>query len=509
MEKGTRAMNYAVNPAPWNPHAYQKKGVKWLLEQAAAALFLDPGMGKTSITLAAIKFLKKRGMLGKVLVIAPLRPCYEVWPKEVEKWTDFTGLTVELLHGKDKDAALLRKADIYIINPDGLDWLLGASKSKTATGRTAVAVDIQRFKKMGFDTLVVDELTQFKHTGTHRFKALRQVLHLFQRRWGLTGSPRARSLLDLFGQCYVLDMGNALGRYVTQYRNEFFDSDHMGYVFTPKEGAEKRIYSRIAPLALRMGADDHLDLPKEVYNTIYVELPKPVRRTYDDMEREFFTVVGDKALVAVNAAVASGKCRQIAGGRVYTNAGGVMLAGMISERSVLPLHTAKLEALKELVDGLQGEPILIAYEFQHDLEGFREVWGKGIPVIGGGTAPKRVDELVAAWNREELPILFGHPKSMGHGLNLQGGGKHICWYNLTWDYELYSQFNYRIRRQGSRHSHSFYHHILAKDTLDEAVYRAMQAKAKGQEEFFAYLKAYQKGRGRDCTRRNIIGGEGK
>jgi len=182
---------------PWQPHGYQKKAVKFLLEHAASALFLDPGLGKTSITLAAIKMLKQKKVLDKVLLIAPLRVCYSVWPKEVEKWEDFSGIRVCVLHGPNKDELLKQDADVYVINPEGLEWLLQVEKTKTSSGKTKVSVNLRRWKSFGFDTLVIDELSKFKHTNTNRFKALKMVLNTFRRRWGLTGSPASNGLMDL------------------------------------------------------------------------------------------------------------------------------------------------------------------------------------------------------------------------------------------------------------------------------------------------------------------------
>ena len=245
----------------WKPHNYQKKAVKFLVENGAAALFLDPGLGKTSITLAAISFLIKRGIISKVLLIAPLRVCHSVWPREIEKWKDFSHLRIEILHGPKKDEALKRDADIYIINPEGLDWLLQVQKTKSTNGKTKVGVDLRRWKALGFDTLVVDELTKFKNTSTNRFKSLKLVLHTFARRWGLTGSPASNGLMDLFGQCFVLDLGRTFGPYITKFRMQYFDQGYDGFSWTLKEGAEKEIYKRVAPLALRMAAEDYIEMP--------------------------------------------------------------------------------------------------------------------------------------------------------------------------------------------------------------------------------------------------------
>src|SRR5579863_6709195 len=215
---------YAKRPIPYQPHAYNKKAIKFLIEHAAAALFQDPGMGKTAETLAALKILIKKGLVSKVLLIAPLRVCHLVWPKEVAKWSDFKDLKVVVLHGPKKAQLLESEADIYVINPEGLEWLFQATKTKSPVkNKTIIEVDLRRWRKLGFDTLVIDELSKFKHSSSNRFKALKQVIGTFGRRWGLTGSPAANGLLDLWAQCYVLDQGRSLGEYITHYRHKYFE----------------------------------------------------------------------------------------------------------------------------------------------------------------------------------------------------------------------------------------------------------------------------------------------
>lgn len=482
---------WAVSPEPWKPHAYQKKAVKFLLEHGAGALLLDPGLGKSSITLAALKMLKERKMLERVLLVAPLRVCHSVWPNEMQKWEDFNDLTHVVLHGKDKEDLLARDADIYIINPDGLPWLFGMDDE---SGR----VDMRRWRRHGFDTLVVDELSKFKHTKSRRFRAMRQVIGSFRRRWGLTGSPAANGLMDLFGQLYVLDEGRSLGKYVTHYRMKYFVQSYDGYSWKLRDGADEEIYERIRPVALRMSGEDYLDLPQRVDNVIRVELPKKARQVYDQVESEFVAAIDDDLIVAANAAAASTKCRQVANGGVYVDdleasLGGAGLARS-TEREVLDLHEAKLDALEDLVDELQGSPLLVAYDFEHDLKRIRKRLGKDVPHIGGGVTAKRSAELAAAWNRGEIPVLLGHPQAMAHGLNMQGAGSHVCWHSLTWNFELYDQFVRRVLRQGSKAEKVFVHHIVARDTVDEAVLASLRSKRRGQDALFEALTNYRRRR---------------
>jgi SNF2 family DNA or RNA helicase len=478
---------------PWQPHAYQKKAVKFLLEHAASALFLDPGLGKTSITLAAIKLLKQKKLLDKVLLIAPRRVCDLVWPMETTKWTDFNGLKVVVLHGPNKDALLKTEADIYVINPEGLDWLLQAKKTKTAQGKTKVDVDLRRFKNLGFDTLVVDELSKFKHTNTNRFKGLKLVLSTFRRRWGLTGSPASNGLLDLFGQCFILDQGRTLGPYISHYRMKYFVPGHDGFSWNIREGAEDEIYERISPLALRMAADDYLDMPALIENNIRVDLPSNVMTMYNQLEEDLIAKLDSKVIVASTAAAASMKCRQVANGGIYLDPDVQALIKLPkSSREWVNLHTEKVDALADLIEELQGSPLLVAYDFAHDLDRLQEKLGKEVPYIGGGVSTKRTAELVGQWNAGKLPVLLGHPQAMGHGLNLQEMGHHVCWHSMTWDYELYDQFIRRVLRQGNKSKKVFVHHIMARGTIDEVVLAAVKSKRRGQNALFDALKKLRK-----------------
>lgn len=480
---------------PWKPHQYQKKGVKFLLEHAAGGLFLDPGLGKTAITLAAFSLLKKKKVADKALLIAPLRVCHSVWPTEVLKWKDFEHLKVVVLHGPKKDEILEEDADIYVINPEGLDWLLDVTKIKTKAGKTKVIVDVRRFKKFGFDTLIIDELSKFKHPGSIRFKAMKLVLNTFQRRWGLTGSPAPNGLMDLFGQCYMLDQGRSLGQYITHYRMNYFDQGYDGFTWKLKPGADVQIYERLAPLALRIG-DEVLDMPKVVENNIMVTLPPKVQKIYDTLEDDLIAKLDQGVVTAKTAATASMKCRQVASGGIYLDQEVEALVKLpSSKRDWVDLHDQKIQALSDLVDELQGSPILVAYDFQHDLERIRKKFGKDVPAIGGSGNVKAKDtqRIINDWNSGKIPYLFAHPASAAHGLDgLQHSGCHVAWHSMTWDYELYDQFIRRIKRQGNKASRVFVHHILAEGTIDEVMLGSMKVKRRGQNALFEALKKMKK-----------------
>lgn len=453
----------------WTPHAYQRKAMKFLLGQRAAALFLDPGLGKTSIALGAFQTLKRMKLSRGMLVLAPLRVATNVWPGQVAEWAEFKDLRVVVLHGEGKKAAD-EEADIFVINYEGLPWLIesGALDRMLRSGRV--------------DTLVVDELSKFKHTNTKRFKALKGWLHRFQRRWGLTGSPAANNLMDLFGEIYVLDRGARLGQYITHFRARYFVPAGP-YDWRLIKGGEAEIYKSIADVALRMAAEDYLALPPQLDNVVSVHLPAAARKMYDAMEDELVASLAGRTLTAPNTASALNKCRQIAGGAIYDE---VQVPHTV--------HEEKMSALMDIVEEAQGKPVLVAYEFRHELERLLRAFPK-TPFIGGGVGAKVADQIVQDWNAGRLPLLFGNPQSMGHGLNLQkGGASTLVWYTLPWDFELYDQTNRRLRRQGSSAERIIVHHLLAEDTVDRAVFHALRRKEKGQKALFDALKKYAGGR---------------
>lgn len=460
----------------WTPHKYQVKAMTFLAERPCGGLFMDPGLGKTSISLGVTSTMFATGMIRRVLIVAPLRVCHQVWPKEVKKWREFEHLRVVVLHGPKKDQLAREDAEIYCINPEGLGWLMTAG----------------RWKKLGFDTLIVDESSMFKHSTTQRFKTLKLLLPHMERRWILTGTPASNSLLDLFGQMYIVDQGKSLGKFITHYRQEYFlPTGFNGYDWKLKPGAEKRIHEAIGPYILRMEATDHLDLPELVNNVVKVQLPPAARKIYEAMDETMVAEVnGDAKLTAVSAAAASIKCRQIANGGVYLDGTFDEKTGVMGGREVKHIHDAKTEAVLELVESLQGSPVLIAYEFQHDLERLKKALGKDVPHIGGGTSTKELDRICKAWNAGEIPVLLGHPAAMGHGLNLQDAGHTVIWASLIWDYERYWQLVCRVYRQGNNSKRVIVHHIVAEDTVDEAVMRGLLTKGSNQKKLLDALKAY-------------------
>lgn len=471
-----------LSPQPWLPLPYMRKAVKWLLEHGAAALFLDPGLRKTSITLAAFSFLLKRGVASKMLVIAPLKAAYRVWPPEVRKWKDFNHLRIVILHGPKKQQLLESDADIYVINPEGLEWLIYGQ----GNGRR---FDSKRWKAFGFDTLCIDELTKFKHPSGVRFKAMKLVLDYFARRWGLTGSPSANGLLDLFGQCYMLDLGNALGRYITHYRlNYFHNPDGNGWKWVLRAGAKEKIYARIKPLALRMADSDYLELPEIVDVPYYLDFPPEAQQIYDRLEDELMAKIDEGLVVAANAVSAGGKLWQICnGGLYYGDDVASMLDGGEGRKSAV-IHNEKTDWLESLIEELQGQPVLVCYQFKHDLERLQERFGKDIPVFGNNMKKNALIE--DAWNRNELPFVFGQQDSIAHALNLQdGNARHVAHYSVTWNLEVWDQVLRRIRRSGNKAPQVFRHYAIMRESTDQDRLWALGSKNKGQLALFEALKA--------------------
>lgn len=464
----TTTTPFVSSPVPWSPKEYQERAIRMLLGQQSGGLFLDPGLGKTSTILATFKILKAKGFATKLLIVAPLRPCYKVWPDEIKKWENFKDLTYTILHGKDKERNLCLDVDIYIINPEGLQWLFGQIKSRP-----------------NFDALCVDESTKFKNSQSKRFKLLRPLIPLFKRRWILTGTPSPNGIEDLFGQIYILDQGRALGKYITHFRNAYFERSGFNlYEWKPRHGAFQEIVEKISPLVLQLSAEDYLQMPELVFRSIDIDLPPEVMVKYLEIEDQFISELEGGTIVAGNAAAAGTKCRQIANGAVYgedENDG---------SRVWYPLHDEKLEALESFLEELGGKPCIILYEFDHDRQRILAHLGD-IPVLGG-LSPKKFEETMDRFNRGEIPYVLGHPGSMAHGLNLQDACHHVIWFGITWDLEFYDQAIARVYRQGQKSERVYVYHIVARHTKDEDVMRSLTAKDRNQQSLLGALSSHRR-----------------
>lgn len=372
------------------------------------------------------------------------------WPNEIEKWDTFKDLRWCILHGRHKDFYLDYEADIYLLNPDGLKWF--ASRG-----------GFERFENQ---VLCVDESTKFKSHSTQRFKILAEHTHLFNRRWILTGTPTPQGAMDLFGQIYILDLGRALGKRITHFRREFFKepTPFNPYYYELKEGAFETIVERVAPLTMRLKAEDYLKMPKLVMQNIEVELPPEARALYRELERDFYVNYQGHDIIAANSAVAGGKLRQICNGTLYVN-----------DHDWLPIHNEKLEALSDLLEELGGAPVIIFYEFLHDVARIREHLGYRVPSF---TEDIRV---ISDFNSGKVNVMLGHPGSTP-GLNIQERCAHVIWFGIPWDLFNYQQAVDRVYRQGQRSDTVYSYHIVAKNAKDEDVIAVLAKKDATQEE---------------------------
>jgi SNF2 family DNA or RNA helicase len=456
----------------FEPHDYQRAAIDFLLKNRYAGLFADPGLGKTAITLSLIKRFHRHPEFKGALIIAPLRVAEIVWPAEIQKWDQFRDLTYRVLHGPNRLDRLREKADIYLLNAENIFWLLE--------------------EKHPCNMLVVDESSKFKSHSAKRFKKLKKQLDQFQRRIILTGTPAPNSMMDLYPQVYLLDQGEALGRFITHYRQRYFYPVNFRN-FTEwnlKPGADRVIQQQIAHQIMRIDAEDHLDLPPLVYHEVQVKLPPKAATTYRQLEKQFFALIDGAPVLLGSAASAYNACRQVANGCLYEPPPMLMPRKQQSKRKTLELHSAKADAVQEIINELQGKPALIAYHFKHDLEQLLDKFGADTPYLGGGVSNSKSAEIVKAWNAGKIPILLGHPQSIAHGLNLQQGGHDIIWFSLTDNLENYMQFNQRVYRQGVRKQVRI-HHILADKTVDLAIMRRLDKKDKTQKALLDAIREYR------------------
>lgn len=467
----------------WSPHSYQITAMNFLLRKPRSGLFLDPGLGKTSIALSTIKILKNIDKCKGALIIAPLRVIYDVWPDEIEKWSNFNNISYSILHQDRND--LWRDKDIHLINPEGLDWLYYELLEGLKFG-----------EDLPFNNLWIDESTKFKNPLSKRFGLLKDMLPIFKRRYVMTGTPAPRGLLDLWPQIFILDEGKALSANYYHYRNKYFEAnDYKKYDWKVKDFSDIQIHKAVAPLVLEMKSEDYLSMPKLLFNNIKINLPPKAMKYYKKMEKELFIQLDSMEATAKAAAQASGKCHQIANGRVYEdipeNISDDELRVFKRNRKTLNIHSAKIEALEDLIAELRGKPVLIAYNFKHDLEQLQGLLGKDVPNIGSGTKPNLVKKYKEMWNRGELPYLLVNPASMSHGLNLQEGGHDLIWFSLVWNLEFYIQLYKRLYRQGVKKTVRV-HHLIASSTVDEAIVYRLGERSKQQIDLREAIKRYRR-----------------
>ena len=442
----------------YTPYPYQAFAEKFVLEHKAAGLFLDMGLGKTAITLSACeKLLRDYFETSKVLVIAPLLPARETWPDELAKWDQLEGLTYSLIIGtaQERIDALHTDADFYIVNRENVVWLVDYYK-----------------KKWPFDMVVIDELSSFKSSKAQRFRALRKVRKYIDRIVGLTGTPVPNGLLDLWSQVYLLDEGARLGRTLSAYRDTYFTPGRRGpngivYDWNLKDGAREAIFAKLSDLCISMettGLPERLTIPHEV------KLSEKAAAMYQQLEKTMLLPFADGDVDAATAAILTNKLLQLAGGAVYDENGKAQI-----------VHDQKLEVLDQLIEEANGQPVLVFYNYKHELDRLQARYPQAVHV--------KEENVVKRWNAKEIPILLANPASAGHGLNLQFGGHIAIWYSPTWNLEFFQQANKRLHRRGQAET-VLIHTLSAKGTIDERIYDiVLRNKEAGQNALLEAVKA--------------------
>lgn len=443
----------------YTPHNYQHRAIHHILTHDSSVLLLGMGLGKTSITLTALAALHNTGQAGKTLIIAPKRVAHTTWPAELAKWDHLAGLDAVVLTGSPakRQALLEDPAPLHIINRENLPWLV-----QTLGNR------------WDYDTVVIDELSSFKNASSKRNRALTRVRPYINRMIGLTGTPTPNGLLDLFGQYKLIDP-SIFGTRITTYRERYFQPTTYVYGrpvgWEPRQGAQDAIYEAIRPVTISMTAEDYLDVPEAIFVNHAVAIPPKARATYDTLKRDLVTHINTETIDASSAATLAGKLLQLSAGAIYTDP---------TSAEWVDVHDAKLDGLEDLVEAANGQPLLVAYWFRHDLE----------RITARFPQARRLDtvEDFDAWNRGEIPLALIHPASAGHGLNLQAGGHLIVWFTLTWSLELYQQLNARLHRQGQTHPVTVTH-LLARDTIDTRIHEALTRKETTQHALIDAVKA--------------------
>lgn len=447
----------------YSPHNYQTYATDFIVGHPEAAVFLDMGLGKSVITLTALLDLcLDRFEIAKVLVIAPLRVARDTWTAELQKWDHLKCFTYATVIGSvsEREAALRKKAHIYLINRENVSWLIEESGFP-----------------FDFDMIVIDELSSFKSYQTKRFRSLLRVRPTVKRIVGLTGTPAGNGLTDLWAEFRILDLGKRLGRFITHYRNRYFLPDKRNgmtvYSYKPLPGAEDAIYRQISDITVSMKAVDHLDMPECIFNDVTVSLSEEERQKYDTLRNDLILSLGEDEIDASNAASLSNKLSQMANGAVYGE-----------DKTVHRIHDRKLDALEDLIEAANGKPVLVAYWYRHDLERIRARFC---------VREIRTPADISDWNAGKIPVAVIHPASAGHGLNLQAGGSTLIWFGLTWSLELYLQTNARLWRQGQTAKTVVIHRIVAEGTVDELMLKALDRKERSQNSLIDAVKVMLKG----------------
>ena len=436
-------------------HPYQHRIIDFIYNTPKCAVWAGLGLGKTITTLTAITDLLDSLTVLKVLIIAPLRVANSVWHTEAKRWTHTKDLTFSIVTGSEKEriSALFKSADIYVINRENVQWLVEHYKTKWP-----------------YDLVVIDESSSFKSASSQRFKALKKVRTLTDRMVQLTGTPSPNGLIDIWSQMFLLDGGERLGKTMSAYKMRFFQTGHNGYTLKLVNNADKIIHRLIDDMVISLNVDDYLQMPKRIDTVMRVNIPPTRLAEYKQLERDFIMQINDTEIVAYNAATLAGKLLQYCNGAMYTD----------ELKNWTEIHTAKLDALDEILEDNQDENLLIAYNYKTDLIRLKTRYPDAVVLDND-------PDIITRWNNGNIKMLLAHPASCGHGLNLQHGGSIIVWFGLNWSLELYQQFNGRLHRQGQIKPVRIVH-IVADGCIDDKVMRAIENKAQTQQELLNALK---------------------
>lgn len=450
------------------PHGYQVRSVQHCLDNPRSALFLDMGLGKTVIVLTTVSNLLQRQAITGALVLAPLRVVYNVWPNEVQKWDHLNHLKCNIIHGKRKAQQLWDSADIYVSNYESLFWIFEQLKNTTPYA-------------WPFDMIVFDESTALKNQDTKRFKLLKLMIKRFQRRIILTGTPSPNSMLDLWAQYFLLDDGKRLGTSKYWFKNEyFFQADYHGYKWDPLPGAKEDITKKISDITMRLKANDYLHMPKLINNEMHWEMSDKHYAVYKELENDFIASIDGVLVTATNAAALSSKLRQYVSGFVYDS----------ESNKAIDVHSEKIDALAEIVEGNPGENILCAIQFRYEYELIKQKFPNA-PVIYGSMSQAKTRNTIRKWNESRIPLLIVHPASIAHGVNLQEGGRMLVWFGIPWSLEHYLQLVARLHRQGQEKP-VVNHFLVAKKTVETRIVAALQNKEEQEASFLQGIIDYFK-----------------
>jgi SNF2 family DNA or RNA helicase len=436
-------------------HEFQQNAISFIKREKRCLLAIEMGLGKTVSTLTAISDLLDSFTIRRVLIIAPLRVANSIWKQEAAAWEHTSHLKVSICTGSERErlSALMQTADVYVINRENVEWLV-------------------KIRAWDFDCVVIDESDSFKNSTSKRFKALRKVIPDTTHMVLLSGTPSPNGLADLWAQLYLIDFGQRLGRTVTAFRQRFFEQDYFGHTWSIRDGSAAKIYALLADKVLSMQSADYLQLPDRIDLVQRVDLSDKAMLAYQDFEKTLLSTLPDgEEVEAVNAAVLAGKLLQYANGAVYTD----------EHRNWSLVHDTKIEALAEILEANEGENILVAYNFKSDLARLQRRFPHGV-------ALDKNPETVSRWQRGEIQLMFAHPQSAGHGLNLQAGGCISVWFGMCWSLGNYQQFNARLHRQGQGRPVRIIH-LIATGTIDERVMNVLSNKDAVQTNLLKALKS--------------------